>query len=170
MGTALYRLRSRGPLRASPGGVTGSQGPCGILGGMRPLALVVLALAAACSTPADRINRDPELFSSFPPEAQAKIREGKIELGFTKPMVEMALGRPDERYSRRSAEGPLEVWGYGRGARGGVGADIQLGGGASGGEVYGLGGVGIGTRVGSRGEQRRVVFREGKVVAIEDAR
>lgn len=141
---------------------------------MRPIAALVLLLAAACSTPGDRIKRDPELFATFPPEAQARIREGKVDLGFTKPMVEMALGRPDERYNRRSAEGPLEVWGYGRASRGeprvGVGADISIGGGSRGGGVFGMGGVGGGLRSGSRGEQRRVVFRDGKVVAIEDPR
>ncbi len=67
---------------------------------------------AGCATPESRIKKNPELFASFPEEAQQKIRAGSIDIGFTPPMVEMALGRPDRQYSRRTAEGVSRIWSY----------------------------------------------------------
>jgi hypothetical protein len=78
-------------------------------------ALSAAVLLAGCAhTPARRIERNPELFASFPPEAQDKIREGRIELGFTPPMVELALGAPNRRATRETERGVAEVWLYTR--------------------------------------------------------
>ncbi len=79
-----------------------------------------LLLAGGCASPAARIKRNPELFNSFPQEVQAKVREGKVETGFTEDMVYMALGRPARVYSRTRAVGDngetktTEVWSYTR--------------------------------------------------------
>lgn len=76
----------------------------------------VAALAAAmltgCATPSQRIQRHPETFASFPPEAQALIREGKIDLGFTPEMVRMALGEPTRILHRRDEQGTEVIWSY----------------------------------------------------------
>lgn len=73
-----------------------------------PLAL----LLAGCATPAKRIQQNQELFDSFPVAAQARIRGGQIDLGFTPDMVRIALGEPQRKTLRRSAAGDLEVWFY----------------------------------------------------------
>jgi hypothetical protein len=76
----------------------------------------LLVLAGCASPQAARIDRNPELFASFPLEAQDLIRQGSIDLGFTPEMVRMALGQPERRYVRRSIDGDGETWVY-RGAR-----------------------------------------------------
>ncbi len=75
------------------------------------LACVVL-LAGGCGTPSARIKRNPDLFATFPPEIQANIRQGKVDIGYTRDMVYMALGDPDRRYLRKSATGEAEVWAF----------------------------------------------------------
>lgn len=80
--------------------------------------LIVLALAlavvvvAGCSTPASRIKKNPELFASFPPTVQKNLMKGKIDIGYTKNMVFIALGKADREYTRTTASGLTEVWSY----------------------------------------------------------
>lgn len=78
----------------------------------RMLGLSLAVLVAGCNTPQTRIKRHPELFGSFPPEVQEKIKQGKVDIGFSKDAVYLALGDPDRRYLRRTAEGEVEVWAY----------------------------------------------------------
>ena len=78
-------------------------------------ACVLLPLAfllAGCATPAKRIQQNQELFDSFPVAAQARIRGGQIDLGFTPDMVRIALGEPQRKLIRRAAGGETEVWLY----------------------------------------------------------
>lgn len=70
------------------------------------------AMLSGCATPASRIKKNPELYASFPPEAQALIAKGEVAIGFTSDMVSMALGPADRIYNRVTAEGTLEVWSY----------------------------------------------------------
>jgi outer membrane protein assembly factor BamE (lipoprotein component of BamABCDE complex) len=79
---------------------------------LRWAGLGLAVLLAGCSTPATRIRQKPELFASFPSDVQEKIKQGKVDVGFTRDMVYMALGDPDRRYSRKTAEGEVEVWAY----------------------------------------------------------
>ena len=74
-------------------------------------ALVVVSLTG-CATPSSRIKKNPELFASFPVEAQAKIQRGEVDLGFTQDMVEMALGKPERLYNRKTTSGDVQVWSY----------------------------------------------------------
>ena len=77
------------------------------------LCLLTLAVTlAGCATPARRIAKNPELFATFPEAAQANIQNGIIEIGYTKPMVDMALGRPSRIYSRQTESGIQEIWAY----------------------------------------------------------
>lgn len=76
------------------------------------LLLMVLVVAGCISTPARRIERNPDLFASFPPEAQAKVRQGEVAIGFTKDMVRMALGAPQRVNTRLTEKGASEVWVY----------------------------------------------------------
>ena len=75
---------------------------------------VVLALAVVgCSTPASRIKKNPELFAQLAPEVQAAVRQGRIDVGFPRDAVQLALGTPDRRYSRQMAGGKTaEIWSY----------------------------------------------------------
>ena len=75
-------------------------------------AAVMLALLAGCNTPDSRIKKNPALFASFPAEIQEKVRAGKVDLGFSRDMVSMALGKPQRVYTRRTATGQIEVWAY----------------------------------------------------------
>lgn len=65
-----------------------------------------------CATPAHRIERNPELFASFPAEVQETVREGRIEPGYSADMVYIALGYPNRKAVRRTPNGNVEVWIY----------------------------------------------------------
>jgi hypothetical protein len=126
------------------------------------LAFVVLA---GCSTPDSRIKSNQAAFNALPAETQANIRAGKVEVGYTQPMVVMALGEPDRRYTRTTQAGQTEVWAYrDKGPAFSVGLGIGGGSGRSG---VG-GGIGVST-AGDRDEDKiRVVFdAAGKASAIE---
>lgn len=73
---------------------------------------VLLLLAGCATTPAQRIAKNQDVFDSFPVAAQARIRGGQIDLGFNPDMVRIALGEPDRKLIRRSAEGEAEIWLY----------------------------------------------------------
>jgi hypothetical protein len=71
-----------------------------------------LATVGCATTPEQRIAREPALFATFAPEAQAKIRQGQADIGFTPDMVRLALGGPSRVYARKTAEGETEIWAY----------------------------------------------------------
>ena len=75
-------------------------------------ALPLLLLLAGCATPARRIEQNRELFDSLPVAAQARIRGGQIDLGFTPDMTRIALSEPQRKLVRRSAAGQAEAWLY----------------------------------------------------------
>jgi hypothetical protein len=76
-------------------------------------ALTLLVVTAGClSTPERRISKHPGLFAGLPPEAQARIRQGEVDLGFTADMVQLALGNPARVLTRRTVAGALEIWQY----------------------------------------------------------
>ena len=78
-----------------------------------PFVLLAALLLVGCATPEARIRRNPALFASFPPEVQARVRQGHIALGFSQPAVRMALGDPDRVYHRiTSTNTANEVWAY----------------------------------------------------------
>ena len=76
------------------------------------LAVLSVLAIAGCATPESRIKEKPEVFNSFPQDVQSKVRAGRVEIGFSKDMVYIALGKPDREYTRTTAEGTLEVWSY----------------------------------------------------------
>lgn len=70
-------------------------------------------LVAGCvSTPESRIKRDPGLYASFPPDVQAKVKQGQVEVGFTKDMARIALGTPQRIHNRVTEAGQVEIWLY----------------------------------------------------------
>lgn len=128
------------------------------------LASLAFALAlAGCSTPDQRIHKNATAFAAYPPAVQAKIRAGEIEIGYSPEMVVLALGRPDRVYRRQTTEGETEVWYY---------ADktpsFGFGIGVGGGGHHSSGGVAMGTSTGGdSGDRLSVVFKQGKVSAID---
>jgi hypothetical protein len=71
-----------------------------------------LVLLSACSTPETRIAKQPELFNRLTPEQQQLIKEGRVGIGFDQEMVKLALGDPDRMRERIDASGRSEVWSY----------------------------------------------------------
>jgi len=123
---------------------------------------LLLALALGCaSTPARRIESDPEPFASYVTEDQEKIRNGQVALGFDEDQVRYALGEPDEISTQVDSSGETMTWVYSS-SRPGV--SVGLGG-------FGIGGIGLGGGVGvgsgSKTSVEAVVeFREGRVTKI----
>ncbi len=76
------------------------------------LLAVAMAGLAGCATPGTRIEQHQALFDSFPPAAQAQVRQGQVEPGFTMPMVYLALGKPNREYVRQTLSGQTRVWSY----------------------------------------------------------
>ncbi len=76
------------------------------------LPVAAALLLAGCSTPATRIRDHPAIFSSLTPAQQDLIRHGQIAIGFTKEMVELALGNPDHITTRTDANGVTQIWRY----------------------------------------------------------
>ena len=71
-----------------------------------------LALLAGCSTPQSRINDNPAIYARLTPEQQQLIKDGKVAIGFDAAMVKLALGDPDRVHERTDATGTSEVWSY----------------------------------------------------------
>jgi hypothetical protein len=135
-------------------------------------AALLAAALAACASPASRIREHQAEFDAYPPAVQRKIRDGQVDLGFTRRQVTLALGRPDRVYNRKIASAAQqEVWGYGTGVTGPRAVDGPgPGPGAAGPGFYG-GGIGAAGDPGiDRGESVRVVFQDGLVVAFDSRR
>lgn len=125
---------------------------------------LIAAVFSACSSPDSRIKDHQSTFSQLSAEDQGKIRGGHVDIGFTEEMVTMALGEPDRRYTRTTAQGTTDVWAYrNRAPRVSLGFGIGGGGGST--------GVGAGVGVSTGGDQAddrvRIVFEHGRVTAIE---
>ncbi|WP_438482386.1 hypothetical protein [Oleiharenicola lentus] len=128
--------------------------------------LGVLALAACSSTPQQRIDKNQTQFSQYSPEIQQKIRDGKVDVGFSAQMVTLALGDPARTFTRSTAEGTVEVWVYTKSSpRFSFGLGVGSYGRSSGVST----GVGVSTGGGGYDpdELMRVELRGGVVTAVE---
>lgn len=82
---------------------------------MKTLLLPVMLfslLLVGCATVDTRIRENQTAFNSWPADVQAKIRAGRVDLGFTPEQVRVALGEPDRMFTRKSSTGEAEVWAY----------------------------------------------------------
>jgi hypothetical protein len=77
------------------------------------VAAAAAVLLAACAGVSSRIDEHRALFDASTPEVQRSIRGGRIEVGFTKEQVYMALGRPDRVVERKTSVDARETWLYG---------------------------------------------------------
>lgn len=131
-------------------------------------AMTALVVLSGCSTPETRIAKQPELFQQLTAEQQQMVREGRVGIGFTPDMVKLALGDPDRVRERIDQTGQNEVWSYVH-YEGSDGMILYRGWYHRGwGSPYYPYYLDVpGRRERSRDE---VVFREGKVVSVEQER
>jgi outer membrane protein assembly factor BamE (lipoprotein component of BamABCDE complex) len=80
------------------------------------LLMVAAALGTACltgcSTVSSRIQENPGLFASLPPDQQALVQQGKVSIGMDMATVRLAKGDPDHVTTRTNAGGQMQVWHY----------------------------------------------------------
>jgi hypothetical protein len=128
--------------------------------------LVLATLMAGCvsSTPQSRINDNRGAYADYPSEVRRLIREGRVDVGFTAEMAEMALGRPGEKVSRREADNEeTEIWIYYRN-RPRLSIGMAVG---SGGYRSTSTGISMSTRPDPDMETMRLILQDGHVIAIE---
>jgi len=77
-----------------------------------PAVMVALLLAVGCDTPAYRIKTHPEIYETLEPDVQENVRKGLVRPGYSRDAVFLALGQPDRKYIRTTAEGRHEIWSY----------------------------------------------------------
>jgi hypothetical protein len=136
---------------------------------MRVLTLSLLllsALAAGCvsSTPQSRINENRGAYAEYSSDVRRKIREGRVDVGFTAEMAEMALGKPGRKVSRRESDNEeSEVWVYYRNRpRMSIGMAV-----GSGGYRSTSTGISMSTTPDADMETMRLILQTGQVVAVE---
>ena len=80
------------------------------------LLLAAAALSAlglvGCSTVNSRIQDNPGLYASLPPDQQALVKQGQVAPGMSTATVKLALGDPDHVSVRTTADGQTQVWHY----------------------------------------------------------
>jgi hypothetical protein len=155
--------------------------------------LMAAGLAGGCGSPQiNRIDRNRAMYESWPIEIQQAVLDGKVDVGMTPAMVEMAWGRPTEKLPSPTA-GNEEIWIWRKGgddgmvtplptgpmvgmggSMGGIGISTGPGGttlGTNTGIGLGAGGISMGTGMGGGAiitpptpiEEKEVVFRDGVV-------
>jgi hypothetical protein len=75
------------------------------------VAAAVLAVSG-CNTFERRSQEKSSTFASLSPDAKEKLKHGVIEIGNTPDMVYIALGEPDERHEKTTANGHETTWVY----------------------------------------------------------
>ena len=76
-----------------------------------PTALALILLAG-CASPEARIKDNPGAYSTLPPEQQALVQKGQVGLGMPEAAVQLALGKPDRVTERTDAGGVTHIWHY----------------------------------------------------------
>jgi len=122
-----------------------------------------LLVLTGCSTTDSRIKGHQAAFDAAPPAVQAKIRAGQVDVGYTPDLVLMALGEPDRRYTRTTANGTTDIWAYvSHKPSFSIGLGVIGGGGGT------MVGSGVAVGTGDRSDDKlRVIFSGGRVAALE---
>jgi hypothetical protein len=105
---------------------------------------VVLLLAAGisggcASSQMSRIDRNRDIYETWPIETRQAVLDGKVEAGMNPDMVRVAWGEPSEVAVSPAGD---EIWVYSKG--GDPGSVYYPGGGLGAGSNVGMGGTGIG--------------------------
>ena len=117
--------------------------------GFSVLLLLALGWSSGCgSSQMSRIDRNRDIYESWPLDIRQSVLDGKVEAGMTPDMVRVAWGEPSEVVTQsRSGD---EIWVYKRG--GSEGSVYYPGGGMGGmGGMGTVGGPGIGISTGRGG-------------------
>jgi hypothetical protein len=126
--------------------------------GSRFAGVIAVAITAGCGSPQmSRIDKNRELYESWPLEMRQAVLDGKIEIGMTPDMVKVVLGKPAEIVTRSGVanSGDDEIWVYRKGGyddAGMMGPGPMMGGGMGSVTVgAGSGGIGpiLGTSIGT---------------------
>lgn len=121
----------------------------------------------ASSTPQSRIDANRAAYSEYPSDVRRNIREGRIEVGYTAEMAEMALGKPGRKVSRRDETNEeSEVWIYYKN-RPRVSVGMAVG---SGGYRSTSTGISMSSTPDADMETMRLILRDGYVMAVETVR
>lgn len=75
------------------------------------ITLLLLSLAG-CSTFEKRAEEKATIFAALGADAQEKLRQGIVEIGYTPDMVYIALGSPDSKSERTTVDGSDMTWIY----------------------------------------------------------
>ena len=125
--------------------------------------LLGLLVLVGCASVDTRISRNQTAFDAWPSDVQAKVRQEKVDLGFTPEQVEMALGEPSRIYSRKSEEGEAEIWAYyDLKPKFSIGLGV-----GSGGYRGAMGGVSTSSQYDRLEDATKIVFEQGEVFALE---
>jgi hypothetical protein len=81
-------------------------GPCFLL------IFLLISCVSAQQIRDARIHDNQEMFNTFTPDIQDKVRLGQIDIGFSQDMVYLAWGGPDRIYMRTTKDGDATVWSY----------------------------------------------------------
>lgn len=132
---------------------------------LRPLLVAASVLVlAGCASTSSRISDHQAAYDMWPADVREKVSSGRIDVGFTREMVQVALGNPDRTASRTTAQGTSEVWVYfDRSPKVSIGLGVGSFGRHS---AYG-GGVVVGDSGFRDDEFMRVIFDGNIVTAIE---
>ncbi|TVO76938.1 hypothetical protein [Sedimenticola selenatireducens] len=76
------------------------------------MALLLTGCMSAQALRDERIEAEQPLFNSYPSAIQKQIRLGQIDIGFTKDMVRLAWGVPDQIFRRTTRAKESVVWSY----------------------------------------------------------
>lgn len=71
-----------------------------------------LGFLAGCQSVESRIKEKPEVYAGLDAATQDKIKQGIIDLGYTEDMVYLALGKPDQKRESTSENGRTQTWIY----------------------------------------------------------
>ena len=71
-----------------------------------------LGFITGCQTVESRIKEKPEAFAKADLATQEKITQGIIDLGYSEDLVYLALGAPDEKRETLTADGKTVTWIY----------------------------------------------------------
>ncbi len=116
-------------------------------------ALGVAAAAGGCSSSQmNRIDRNRDIYETWPIETRQAVLDGKVEAGMNTDMVRVAWGNPTEITTSPAGD---EIWVYSKGGDPGnvyyPGGTMGSGGMGVGGSGIGMGGSGIGISTGRGG-------------------
>jgi len=71
-----------------------------------------LCILSGCNTPSQRIKQHRDTFETLDSDVQQNVRRGRVEIGYSKEAVRIALGEADRTYRRTTSEAQAEVWSY----------------------------------------------------------